>query len=236
MSPFIFVYKTVLYQPLLNGLILIYGILPIADMGLAIIVFTVVIRFLLVPLTHKSLEAQKKMAIIQPKIKEIQDAHKDQKEVQARKMMELYKEHKTNPYSGCLFALVQIPVFLALFQIFKFSGDFSSDLYSFVPHPGAINSVFLGLIDLSKGSIWLVPFVGISQYIQTALMPLPQQPASDKSFSADFGRIMQTQTKYILPVFIAYISIQFPSALALHWTISNIFAIFQQMILDRKKT
>ena len=152
-------------------------------------------------------------------------------------MMELYKEHKTNPYSGCLFAIVQIPVFIALFSVFRygFGDNISSSLYSFVPYPPNISPLFLGVMDLSKGSIWLAPLVCISQYIQTVLMPMPQQSSSDKSFSADFGRAMQAQTKYILPVFISYISIQFPSALALHWTASNIFAIVQQMILNRRK-
>ena len=121
----------------MNGLILIYWFLPVRDMGLAIVVFTIIVRILMYPLTHFSLKAQKKMAVIQPKIKEIQDKFKDKKEEQTRRIMELYKEHKTNPFSGCFLLILQLPVFIALFQVFRYGFDVSSFsyLYSFIPHP-----------------------------------------------------------------------------------------------------
>ena len=238
MNPLILVYNEVVYRPFLNGLILIYGFLPIQDMGIAIILFTIIIRLLIYPLSHYGLKAQKKMAVLQPKIKEIQEKYKNNKEEQTRRTMELYKEHKTNPFSGCLLLILQLPVFIALFQVFRYGFDVSSFsyLYSFVPNPDSINPFFLGIIDVTKKSIFLSILVGASQYVQAVTMPQPQASAGgDKpSFSNEFQKAMQTNTKYMLPFFMAFISYTLPSALALYFTISNVFVIMQQMIINKK--
>ena len=239
MNPLMLIYNEIIYRPFLNGLILIYGILPIHDMGLAIVVFTVIVRILMYPLTHFSLKAQKKMAVIQPKIKEIQDKFKDKKEEQTRRIMELYKEHKTNPFSGCLLLILQLPVFIALFQVFRYGFDVSSFsyLYSFILHPDSINPYFLGIIDVTQRSIFLSILVGATQYVQALTMPQPQAGASagGPSFANEFSKAMQTNTKYMLPIFMAFVSLSLPSALALYFTISNVFVILQQMIVNRNR-
>lgn len=237
---FSLIYNEFMYRPLLNGLIFIYAVLPMADMGLAIIVFTILIRVLLFPLAHFSLVAQRKMAVLQPKIKEIQEKYKDKKEEQSRKIMELYRDHKTNPFSGCLPLIIQLPVFIALFQVFRYGLDVSSFeyLYPFVSHPESINTLFLGVVDMSQRSIVLSLLVGASQFVQARTMPQPQQSAPEKgglSFSHEFGKAMQTNTKYMLPVIMTIVSFSLPSALALYFTISNAFAIVQQMIVNKSR-
>jgi len=229
-----------MYRPLLNGLIFMYVVLPVDDMGLAIILFTVLIRLILFPLAHFSLVSQRKMAIIQPKIKEIQEKYKDKKEEQSRKIMELYRDHKTNPFSGCLLLIVQLPIFIALFQVFRYGLDVSSFayLYSFVSAPESINTTFLGLIDMSQRSIALSILVGVSQFIQARTMPQPTLAGPEKgelSFSHEFGKAMQTNMKYMLPIIMTVISFSLPSALALYFTISNAFVILQQMIVHRNQ-
>ncbi|KKS39058.1 MAG: 60 kDa inner membrane insertion protein [Parcubacteria group bacterium GW2011_GWA2_42_14] len=238
LNPLMLIYNEVIYRPFLNGLILIYSFLPVHDMGLAIVIFTVLIRVLIYPLSHYSLKAQKKMVVIQPKIKEIQEKYKDKKEEQTRRIMELYKEHKTNPFSGCVLLILQLPVFIALFQVFRYGFDVSSFsyLYSFMPHPDSINPLFLGIIDVTKRNIFLSVLVGASQYVQALTMPQPQIGGGEQgsSFAGEFSKAMQANTKYMLPIFMAFISFSLPSALALYFTVSNVFVILQQMIVNRK--
>src|SRR4030042_2598314 len=104
------------YQPLYNILILLYDWIPGGDFGVAIIVFTAILRALLVPLYKKQVESQKKMQEIQPKIKEIQQKYKGDKEKQTKAVMEFYKQNKTNPFSGCLPLVVQMVFLIAIYR------------------------------------------------------------------------------------------------------------------------
>ena len=94
-----------LYQPLYNGLVFFISVVPWGDIGIAVIVLTLLVRVVLFPLSHKSTKSQIKMREIEPEIKEIKEKHKDKQE-QAKKVMELYQKHGLNPFSGCLFILV----------------------------------------------------------------------------------------------------------------------------------
>src|SRR3989344_2659465 len=102
MNPFISAFNAVLYQPLFNALILIYLYLPGHDFGIAVIVLTILIKLVLYPLGVQAIRSQKSMAQLQPKMKEIQEKFKDDKEQQSKAMMEFYKKEKINPLSGCL--------------------------------------------------------------------------------------------------------------------------------------
>lgn len=228
------VYNTALYQPLLNGLIWLYTVLPGHDLGVAIIVFTVIIRLLLAPLLWKAQQSQKDLARIQPEVKRIQEQHKSDKEAQGRAMMELYQKHKVNPFSGCLIMLVQIPILIALFKVFQ-QGLTTAELgmlYSFIPHPGTLNSISFGFLNLAKGNLVLGIFAAISQYFQLK-MTMPAQPATVQK--DDFSRIMQTQSLYIFPVLILVWSYKLPAALTLYWTVLNIFGILQEIIMRRRE-
>ena len=110
-------FNTVFYQPLYNGLIFLIGAIPSADVGVAVVILTLAVRALLLPASIKATRTQIKMNILSPKIKEIQETYKKDREQQARKMMELYKEAKINPFSSFLVLLIQIPVVIALFLV-----------------------------------------------------------------------------------------------------------------------
>lgn len=221
-------FHTILVQPLLNLLVISYNFIP--DIGVAIILITLVVRLLLLPSFHKSLKSQKAMSDLQPKLTEMREKHKDSKEAQAKAMMDLYKEHKVNPLSSCLPLLVQLPLLIALYQVFILglgNSDLQSNLYSFVNNPGQLSPSFLGLIDLSKPNIVFGIVAGIAQFIQSKMM-MKTNVATDTATKA-----LAIQTVYVLPVLTVLISIKLPAGLPLYWIITTLFAIAQQYYIMR---
>ena len=109
-------FHIILSQPLINILLLIYKFTA-QDFGLAVIVLTILIRLALLPLTKKSIIAQKAMSSLNPKIQVIKEKHKDNKEAQTKALMELYQKEKISPFSGCLPILIQLPILWALYSV-----------------------------------------------------------------------------------------------------------------------
>ncbi len=237
MEVFINIFKTILYQPLFNVLILFYKYLPGHDFGIAVIVLTILIKFLFYPLGIKAIKSQKALSELQPKIKEIQEKYKKDKETQAKETMKLYQKEKINPFSGCLPLLIQFPVLIALFWVFKtFQGGLTSTelevLYPFISCP-EINTKFLGLIDLVKPSIFLAVFAGIGQFFQTKMTIPKIEPGKNKT--SNFSSIMQKQMKYFFPIFTVFILFKLPSAIGLYWLATTLFTIIQQYFTLRDK-
>jgi YidC/Oxa1 family membrane protein insertase len=225
-------YETILYQPLVNILVFLYQGLPYHDLGLAIILLTIAIRLALYPFVAKSLRAQKDLAALAPEIKALQERHKDNREEQAKRLMELYKERGVNPFSGCLPVLIQLPLLFTLYHVFANATDAAllSHLYSFVPRPETINPVAFGLINLAERSIPLALAAGISQFLQAYTMPQAAAPVDSPMQAA-----IQKQTVYVLPIVITVISFNFPAALPLYWTVLNIIGILQQGLPVRRR-
>ena len=224
------IFNEVLYRPLFNALIWIYNIVPGNDLGIAIILLTILIRFILYPISKKAIQSQKAISFLQPKIKEIQKKYKN-KEEQAKVMMELYKKHKVNPMAGCLPILIQLPILIALYRVF-FSGlnmETLNILYGFIQRPDSLNLMFLGLINLSQKNIFLAILAGFFQFIQSKMI-LPQNITKDKSKSGglDFSSIMSQQMLYFMPIITIFIAWNLPSALPLYWIVITIFGIVQQ--------
>jgi len=117
MNLLIQIFNEVLYRPLFNVLIWLYDVLPGHDLGIAIIILTAAIRLLLYPLSKKAIKSQKALTGLQPKIKEIQKKYKDKAD-QAKATMELYRQYRINPMSGCLPILIQLPILIALYRVF----------------------------------------------------------------------------------------------------------------------
>ncbi len=229
-----YLWNTLLYKPFVNVLAILVAIIPGGDMGLAIIILTLLVKAILYPLSQKSIESQAKMNALAPKINEIK-ASGASKEEQARMTFDLYKKNGTNPFSGCLLILIQIPIIFALYFVFyngiKFDGDL---LYSFVKVPEQVNMIFLGFIDLSGKSIILAILAGVSQYFQAHYMPKPA-PSQGNDFAASFQKSMQMQMKYFFPIVVAFIAYTISGAIALYWIVSNAFAIGQQIYASKKK-
>jgi len=245
MSFFISIFNLILYQPLFNVLVLLYQYLPGHDFGIAVIVLTILIKIILYPLGARGVKSQRTLSDLQPKIKEIQERFKNDKEKQARETMELYKKEKINPFSGCLPLLVQLPILIALYRVFwrGFSQNQLSFLYSFVPNPGQIDTTFLGMTDLTQSAVakvngvshlvWLniaiIIGAGIAQFFQTKMLT-PKQKLAKKDPS-DFSQAMQKQMIYFFPIFTVFILWRLPAAVALYWLVVSLFSIVQQYFI-----
>ncbi len=228
-------WEILLYKPLVNLLAFFISVIPGGDVGLAIILLTVLVKFILFPLASKSIKSQAAMARLQPEIEKIKNSGKS-KEEQARLTFELYKTNKTNPFSGCLLVLIQIPIIFALYYAFYKGITLNSEiLYSFVPHPDKINTIFLGIFDMSGKSLGLAILAGLSQYLQAHFMPKPAQTSAKGSFGESFQKSMQLQMKYVFPILIGFIAYGISGAIALYLFISNIFATLQQIYLSKKQ-
>jgi len=249
MTFFISAFNTILYKPLFNALILFYKYLPGHDFGLAIILLTVLIKLLLYPLGNWSIKSQKSLSEIQPKMKDLQEKYKNDKEKQTRAVMELYKKEKINPFSGCLPILIQFPILIALYRVF-WQGlkpeQLSVFLYSFMPHIESIRASFLGVIDLSRSAsveiegvrhyLWpnliLIILVGVAQFFQTKM--LTPKIKSEKNKNSNISSAMQKQMQYFMPIFMILILFKIPAAVALYWLTSTLFSIIQQYFIFRK--
>ncbi len=231
------IWNTVLYQPLLNALAFLVSIIPGGDVGLAVIILTVLVKIILYPLSQKSIESQAQMNILAPELNKIK-ASGVSKEEQAKQTFELYKKYKTNPFSGCLLVLIQIPIIFALYYVFFKGINFQSGLlYSFVHTPEKINMFFLGIIDIGGKSLFLAILAGLSQYLQAHFMPKPPATtvATTGSFQESFSKSMNMQMKYIFPFVVAFIAYTISGAIALYWITSNIFTVGQQIYVNKKR-
>jgi YidC/Oxa1 family membrane protein insertase len=237
------IFDILIYQPLYNTLIFFYNFIPGHDFGVAVILTTLVLKSLLIPLSKKQIESQKKMQELQPKMKEIQQKYKDDKEKQTKALMEFYKVNKTNPLSGCLPLIIQLVFLIAIYRVIINISQAGfvvnpSDLYAFIPDPGAINHVFLRFMDLTKPNYVLAFLSAIAQYFQTKMLFQKQgvpDPKTPPSTEPDFATIMNKQMLYLGPGLTFFIGATFPAALALYWLFSTLFMIFQQMVIFKPK-
>lgn len=225
-------FNTLLYKPLLNALIFLYQTIAYQDLGVSIILLTFFIRLILMPLFYHSTKNQMIMQKLQPHLQKIQHDHKDNKEKQAQAMMELYKQHKVNPFSGIFLLLVQLPIFIALYRLF--SKDFSSLnlnlLYSFVVKPAFLKASFLGLIDLKNSNILIVSLAAIFQYFQGWLT----LPKLDKGRELSGAEKMGKQMIFIAPFLTIIILWKLPAAIGLYWLTTTVFSVVQQIHINKK--
>jgi YidC/Oxa1 family membrane protein insertase len=240
------IFHAFIYQPVYNILVFFYDVLPGHDFGIAIIVTTLLIKTLFIPLSRKQIESQKKMQELQPKIKELQKKYKEDKEKQTKAIMELYREHKANPLSGCLPLIIQLIVLIAIYRViitisqsgFVING---ADLYAFVANPGSVKHLFLQFVDLTKPNYVLAFLSAAAQYYQTKMLFQNQNKNKDLSTTTatdepDFAAIMNKQMLYLGPAITFFIGITFPAALALYWLFSTLFMVFQQLVIFKSKS
>ena len=230
------IWNIILYQPLLNALAFLVSIIPGGDVGIAVIVLTILVKIILFPLSQRSIESQAQMNILTPELNKIKTSGVS-KEEQAKQTFELYKKHKTNPFSGCLLVLIQIPIIFALYYVFFKGINFQGGLlYSFIHVPEHINMIFLGVLDITKKSLVLAILAGVSQYLQAHFMPKPAvSTGTGSSFQDSFTKSMSMQMKYIFPFLIAFIAYNISGAVALYWITSNIFMVGQQIYINKKE-
>lgn len=197
------------------------------NFGWALVLLTLLIKLVFAPLTHVSYASMKKMQVLAPKMKAIQEQHKKDPSKAQREVMMLYRRNKVNPMMGCLPMLIQIPVFIAMFRLL----------------PEAIElhgAPFIGWIkDLSAPDHFMalpftVPLLGWNALNILPLLMAASQVGYQKLMPAQPGSTPEQQMiMNIMPVFFGFICYNMPSGLTLYWTLQNVFSIIQQVFINR---
>ncbi len=225
-------FKTIIYTPLYNVLILLTKV-PFVDAGVAAIILTLLVKLVLYPLSKKAFIAQHNMKGVNAELNKIKEKYPN-KEEQAVKVMEFYRERKLNPFSGILSMFIQMPIVISLYYIFLKSGLPNIDpilLYGFIVPPDSISMNFLGFLDISGKSPILAVLAAVSSFIQMHLAT-----SGDKSVDTDakdFSQIMAKQMKYTFPIIVFLISWKISGVVALYWFASNVFTIIQDKFLKK---
>ncbi len=234
-------FHTLFYNPIYNLLVFVINHIPGGDVGLATIIVTCLVKIILFPLSKKAAKTQMVMKALEPDLAKIKEEYGDKREEFAKKTFEFYKKNDINPFASFFLLLIQLPIIIALAIIFYRGGlpviDVSI-LYSFIPNPSTVNTIFLGLIDVSKRSIVLSVFAGVAQFIQIRLsVPVYKKPEikSDKkpSFQDDLAHSMNVQMRYVMPVFMFIVSLSVSGAVALYWITGSLFMIGQELYLRK---
>ncbi|MDE1874890.1 MAG: YidC/Oxa1 family membrane protein insertase [Patescibacteria group bacterium] len=231
-------YTTFIYNPLYNGLILVMDAvrsMPWIDAGMVVIIFTVIVRLILFPLSKKAARTQIMMRYAEPEIAALREKYKDDKQTLAMQTMALYKAKKINPFSSILLLFIQLPILFALYRIFLNSGlsvVHTDLLYSFVPVPPTIGTHFLGLFDVTKRSWFLAIVAGVSQFFQIQLSAPPTKRDANGRLSQE--SMMHLMMRFSMPLIIFIICVNISSALAIYWVTSNLFMIGQELYLRRQ--
>jgi len=227
-----------LTNPFATALLFFYQLLG-NNVILTIIVFTVIIRMLVFPLTWQQLKSSKAMQKIQPEMKEIREKHKGDREKQAAAQMELYKKYGVNPFAGCLPLVVQLPILLGLYGAITIALAASPLQVLDVSHrllvPGLANLIPLQnrfwIWNLGQpDTTFILPILVVaSSWIQQKLIT-PVNPGADPK---DPSVQMSRQMTIMMPLMIGFFSIQFAAGLSIYWIVGNIIGIVQYALLGK---
>ncbi len=178
--------------------------------GVTIILLTMLIKLMFVPLQYKSYKSMKQMQVIQPKVLAIQNKFKDDRERLNKELIKLYKDHRVNPVGGCLPMVLQMPVFVALFNILYMTIDLRQAPF------------MLWIKDLSvQDPYYVLPIImGATMVIQQKITPTTMDPT-------------QAKIMLFLPVFMTFLFVNFPAGLVLYWLTNNTLTITQQVVTER---
>ena len=230
-------FNAVFYNPIYNSLVAVVALVPGSDVGIAVILITIVIRLILLPFSLSAARTQRAMKILEPKIKELKEKHKGDKEKEALGTLALYREAQVNPFASILTVFIQIPVLLALYWVFyyePFSTVNAARLYAFTPVPHTISLEFLGLISVAGKSMVLAVLAGLTQFFQAHLaLSGTMKPSDTKGMQSDFQRVMGMQLKYVFPFIIGAISYSTSSAIALYFITTNLAGSLQEWYVRR---
>ncbi len=197
------IFELFIVQPIFNLLLALYSFVPYADFGVAVILFTIIIRFLLWPLVVKQLHQVKAMRTLQPELVRIKKASKGNRQAESMQMLELYKKHGVKPFRSILMLLIQLPIFIALFQVIqiftshrdqleKFTYEFMKALEpvkELLANPDGFNHMFLGLVDITSRAItengfniFLIGLALLAAYTQYVIskQTAPQAPSKKR--------------------------------------------------------
>ena len=239
-------FHTIIYDPIYNLLIWLVSTFSWIDLGLAVVILTILIKLALFPFAKGGSKTQEAMKVAKPELDEIKANFKkidsptaEDRQKMGKETLEVYKKYGIKPFSSFATLFIQLPILLALYWIF-FSGglpDVQTDiLYSFIQAPEAIRMTFLGFIDISGQSILLALLAGAVQFAHLSLtlgkIDLSKDGSKFGALGADFGKTLQVQMKYILPIVIAVIA-YISSVLALYLISASLFALIQDFVIKK---
>ncbi len=235
-------WTTIITKPFYNSFIFLINTFPFFDTGIIIIIFTIIVKLVLLPLSIKASKAQIEMKGLEKDLNLIKEKYKDNKEEQSRKTLELYKEKGINPFASIFILIIQLPIIIGLYQVFLESGLQKINtalLYPFITAPLAINMTFLGIMSITDKSYILAIIAGITSYYQMSLATDSQKALSTNSGQSggmqnDIAKAMMVQMKYVFPIIMVFIAYSISSAVALYLITSNIFAIIQEIYIKKK--
>jgi YidC/Oxa1 family membrane protein insertase len=190
----------------------------LANYGLAIVLFTIAIKIVFLPLTYKQVNGMRAMQELQPKVQQIQKKHKNNPQKAQQEVMSLYKENNANPFAGCWPILIQMPILFALFSALR-------TFFDPVNHPEYVNLLdakFFWISNLGQPDPIILPvLVALGTFFQQKVTSPGNTEGPQKTFI------------YIMPLFIGFISRNFPAGLALYWVMYSIMGILEQYIIRR---
>lgn len=228
------IFHAVFYNPIYNVLVALVAYIPRGDVGVAVILMTLIIQLVLLPFSLSAARAQIAMKVLEPKMKELKERHKGDKDQEALAMLELYRTEKVNPFASILTLFIQLPVLLALYWVFRYESFTALDvarLYSFTPLPHATSLLFLGFVNIAGKSLFVAALAGITQYFLALLTPMP---TSGDGAQADFSRVLMLQMRYVFPILIAVIAYSSSTAIAIYFVTINLARMLQQWYVLRK--
>lgn len=267
MSPF----DLIVVQPIFNALMAIYGLIPGGDFGIAVIIFTIIIRLLMWPLIKKQLHQVKAMRKLQPELLRLKKKAKGNRQLEGMMMMELYKKHNVNPFRTIGVLLIQLPIFIGLYHVIQIFTLHRDELAKFtywfleqwqpvahlIQYPDTFNQNLFGIVDLTKHAInintgevsifliFLAVASGALQYVSSK-QTMPQQQTSEKkglrqlmaeaadgkqADQSEINAVVMQKMIKVLPVFMTFIMLTLPGAIALYYAVSTAVAVLQQHIL-----
>lgn len=236
-------FSTLFYNPIYNLFVLILDFIT-SDVGIAIILVTVVIKFILFPLAKQSIKTQIGMKKIKPQLDAIQKKYgkkpeREKRQEMAMEMMQLYRDNNVRPFSSFFMLLIQLPVLIALYWIFYKGGlpEINADiLYSFVQIPDQVNMMFLGILDLeAQRNVLLGILAGIVQAAHSYIAIDVPEKTENQTGTEEFTRNLTLQMKYGLPILIAGTAYYFGAAIALYLITSTLFMLFQEWLVRKEK-
>ncbi|MEW6662586.1 MAG: YidC/Oxa1 family membrane protein insertase [Bacillota bacterium] len=184
---------------------------------MAIVIFTVLLKIVMFPLTVKQVNSMKKMQELQPKIQEIQKKHKDNPQKSQQMVMEIYQKEKVNPFAGCLPLLVQMPILFALFSALRTFFDPAVH-----PEVNLQHANFLWISNLGEPDLYILPLLAAgATFAQQWFSMVNKNDHTQKTFL------------YIMPIFMGWISRSFPSGLALYWVVYSVVSAVEHLLIRR---
>jgi YidC/Oxa1 family membrane protein insertase len=196
----------------------------VRNYGVVIVIFALLLKIILHPLTHKSMDASLKMQKIQPQMQALQQKYKNDPKTLQLEMSKLYKEAGANPLSGCLPLLLQMPIFFSLYNVLRYSLD--------MRNAGFV----LWLKDLSEPDPYLILpiLMGVFMIVQSLMMQPKRGNIEEMDEKQRAAASSQKMMTWIMPIMMFFIFRSMPAGLVLYWTVFNIFSVIQQYILKKR--